>query len=76
MVIFTQYLVTMTMTMMPHSQTQILTQLLIPKREGPEESDEEEDGTGSGGLSADLGEGGRARQIPLPKHLGQVTSLL
>ena len=73
MALFTQCLVMM--TKMPHNQTQV--QLLIPKRGGPEESDEkEEDGTGEGGLSTDLGEVGRVRQKPLPKHLGQVTSFL
>ena len=47
------------------------------KEGGPEESDEKgKDGTGEGGLSMDLGEGGGVRQIPIPKHLGHDTGCL
>ena len=44
------------------------------KEGGLEESDKKEgEETGEGGLSIDLGEGSRVRQIPLPKHLGHDT---
>ena len=50
----------------------------MDSKEGcPEESDERKaDGTGEGGLFIDLGEGGRVRQILLPKHLGHDTGSL
>ena len=58
---------------MPHNQ--ILVQVSTPKR-GPKKSEEDEDGMCEEGWATDLdGEGG-ARQIPLPKHLGQVTGCL
>ena len=64
------------MTEMLHILIQV--QLSILKSdESLEESDEKEgDGTGEGGLSIDLCEGGRVRRIPLPKHLGHVTGCL
>ena len=47
------------------------------KEGGPEESDKKKgDGTGEGGLSIDLGEGGRVRQILIPKCLGHNTGCL
>ena len=58
---------------MPHNQT--LAQLLTLKR-GLKESEEDEDGMGEEGWATDLGEEGRVRWIPLPKHLGQFRGCL
>ena len=47
------------------------------KEGGPEESEEKDrEGVAEGRLSIDLGEGGRVRQIPLPRHLGHDTGFL
>ena len=47
------------------------------KEGGPEELEEKEgEGADEEGLSIDLGEGGRVRQIPLPKHFGHGTGCL